>query len=294
MRWTLLTAAAAGIIQALWLIPPALGRAGDLAWYATAVTLVLSGAVATAASDPFRHWLLVSTVLLLKFLLPVWAVTSILEGRMAPAAGLWIAAMDAAWWLPLALVLTQIRREHLQNRRSTLPSEVVTIALRAGTSTGQTIAQMSLEEPLMLVFLRHSGCMFCREALADIAAQRRAIEAEGFRIVLVHMGTSSRVEHVLSRYGLSDLPRVSDPSRALYRAFGLGFFSPSVFFRPDCWWRAFDASILQGHGLGWITGNIFQMPGVFLVFHGEVLKGYRHQHVTERPNYVTLLDADLA
>ncbi|MGP1310160.1 MAG: hypothetical protein ACTS27_08185, partial [Phycisphaerales bacterium] len=39
---------------------------------------------------------------------------------------------------------------------------------------------------LLLVFLRHAGCTFCREALADVAKRRRRIENAKVRIVLVH------------------------------------------------------------------------------------------------------------
>ncbi|MFN8816592.1 MAG: hypothetical protein ACK5ZV_07645, partial [bacterium] len=45
-------------------------------------------------------------------------------------------------------------------------------ALRgAMTSGGQSVAELSMRSPVLMVFLRHFGCTFCREALADVRAQ---------------------------------------------------------------------------------------------------------------------------
>ena len=41
--------------------------------------------------------------------------------------------------------------------------------------------------------------------------------------------------------------------------------------------------------LGGADGDVTQMPGVFLVFHGEILKSYRHQSSADRPDYVALV-----
>ena len=52
---------------------------------------------------------------------------------------------------------------------------------------GQTLAQLSAERPVLVVFLRHTGCAFCREALSDLQKQRSGIESRGTSIALVHM-----------------------------------------------------------------------------------------------------------
>jgi hypothetical protein len=31
------------------------------------------------------------------------------------------------------------------------------------------------------------------------------------------------------------------------------------------------------------------MPGVFLLFHGETLKSYRHQSAADRPDYLAMV-----
>jgi hypothetical protein len=41
-----------------------------------------------------------------------------------------------------------------------------------------------------------------------------------------------------------------------------------------------------------MVGDGFQMPGIFLLFHGEVLRSYRHQTAADRPDYVDLAEAE--
>ena len=99
------------------------------------------------------------------------------------------------------------------------------------------------------------------------------------------MADDERARAALARYGLDDVPRVSDPARALYRAFGLGearlgeLLAPPVLRRAAEAWRA-------GHRGGVGGGDFRQMPGIFLVYRGEVADAYRHQRVSDRPDYV--------
>src|SRR4051812_39952951 len=86
----------------------------------------------------------------------------------------------------------------------------------ARTQTGESLGDLSGKSPVLVVFLRHCGCTFAREALADIAAQRAAITASGTNIVVVHMQTDEEARELFSRYGLADVLRISDPQQTLY------------------------------------------------------------------------------
>ena len=46
----------------------------------------------------------------------------------------------------------------------------------------------------MLVFLRHFGCTFCRETLADVARHRDAIAATGAQVAFVHMSRPAEAD----------------------------------------------------------------------------------------------------
>ena len=43
-----------------------------------------------------------------------------------------------------------------------------------------------------LIFLRHFGCSFCRQAISDVADVRQQLAARNVRPVFVHLGTPDR------------------------------------------------------------------------------------------------------
>jgi hypothetical protein len=69
----------------------------------------------------------------------------------------------------------------------------------AVTQSGESLVSLSEASQLLLVFLRHAGCTFCREALGNIARARPVIERTGARIVLVHMGDSGAIEKLIEK-----------------------------------------------------------------------------------------------
>ena len=85
---------------------------------------------------------------------------------------------DALWWAPLSFIVASAYLENLRHLRSRTP-DVLDFALRARTDQGSTVETLSRQRPVLLVFLRHAGCTFCREALADLAAQRRDVREPG-------------------------------------------------------------------------------------------------------------------
>jgi hypothetical protein len=68
--------------------------------------------------------------------------------------------------------------------------------------------------------------------------------------------------------------------------YGVGYAIAATF-------RGFQTVILKRHGIGRFVGDIFQMPGVFLLFHGEVIRSYRHQSAADRPSYRKIIGEDL-
>jgi len=163
------------------------------------------------------------------------------------------------------------------------------------TNTGRTLLELSRDDGrrhgVLLVFLRHLGCTFCREALHDVAKKRAEIESTNVRIVLVHMAPSNeQAAELFEKYGLADLPRVSDPYQTLYRAFELDRGTLRQLFGLKCFLRGLPA-FLKGHGVGRLVGDGFQMPGVFLVKDGVVAHAFRHRSAADRPDYCAIAHA---
>ena len=155
------------------------------------------------------------------------------------------------------------------------------------TNAGTTLAELSEESPVLLVLLRHEGCTFCRNAMSDIARSRSQIEKLGTRIVLGHMGTETAFAEFAGRYGLSDIASVSDPERTLYKGLGLRRGRLTQLLGPRVLWAWFK-STLSGHLPGKIKGDVSQLPGAFLLHHGQVVKTHAYKDASDRPHYVDL------
>lgn len=163
---------------------------------------------------------------------------------------------------------------------------------RALTQSGRSIFELSGASPVLLVFLRHAGCSFCREALADLGRSRVAIERSGTRIVLVHMGDAVALEALLPRFGLSGVDRICDPQQELYLAFGLRRGSLGQLFGPKVFWRGLFEGVLVRYGIGAPGADASQMPAVFLVDKSEIVRRFRHRSAADRPDYLNFCAAN--
>lgn len=157
----------------------------------------------------------------------------------------------------------------------------------SGAAAGNLLS-LTRTGPVLLVLLRHMGCTFCREAMADIAARRSVIEDSGVRIVLAHLSPWSHADEVLKRYGLEGVLHTSDPDKRLYEALALKRGTLWQLFGLKSFTRGFVAGVLRGHLVGRLVGDGFQMPGVFLLRDGRVIRAYRHASAADRPDYESL------
>ena len=57
--------------------------------------------------------------------------------------------------------------------------------------SGASLLELVEASPVLLIFLRHFGCSFCRQAISDVADLREELARRGVRPVFVHLGTRS-------------------------------------------------------------------------------------------------------
>ncbi len=245
--------------------------------------------LALAANTLVRNWLLLFAGLLSTLILIILLFIGVISGQIMTEPGWWVILVLLIGHVPLGLIVGHLARAPAGGPPppTRLPTELNLD--KFVTQDGRSLASLSDEGPILLVLLRHLGCTFCRETLADIAAQRHAIESAGARIVFVHMGEDEKTRYLFERYRLEDIPRISDPDAALYRTLGLERASLMQVYGPGMWRYTVQSILLDGHGMGQIVGDRFQMPGAFLIHKGTVVSGFRHQRISDHPDYMGMV-----
>lgn len=166
---------------------------------------------------------------------------------------------------------------------------------RMVTNGGESVLEMSRRGSVMLVFLRHAGCPFCREAMEDVGRSRveveRALGGVGSRVVFVHQGPEdAETAALFAEAGVGEVPRVSDQQREFYRGLGVKRGNLWSVFGPYVWWRLIGVMLVRRR-LGRAIGDVFQMPAVMVVNDGRVTAAYRHRSQASRPDYAGIASA---
>lgn len=143
-------------------------------------------------------------------------------------------------------------------------------------STGEqkALADLYAEKPLALVFLRHFGCIFCREQVAELRAH------PDWNVAFVTMGdvVGAADFKVLMK---SPHTFLCDPDAKLYEEFGLERGSVKQMFSGEVWARGFQAA-RKGHTVGRPVGDPWRMPGEFVIdTSGTVVWEHRPRHAGE-------------
>jgi peroxiredoxin len=154
--------------------------------------------------------------------------------------------------------------------------------------SSRTITALSTKRPLLLVFLRHFGCTFCRQAVADLGEISKDIDKKGMQLAFVHLSDDeAKAQKFFAPYHFIDLPRFADPEGKLFEAFGLVRGNWRNYLTYESILRTLIAW-LEGHWIGVPAGDIQRMPGVFLIHNGRIRKSFRHKLVSDRPDYLAL------
>jgi len=170
--------------------------------------------------------------------------------------------------------------------------EEVAAALGAVTTeSGSNLLTLTEASPVLLIFLRHFGCSFCRQTISDIAGLREEMQKRGVRPVFVHLGTPEIAKAHFDYYGLGDVERVHDPQAKLYQhpLFGLSKVSvASQIFKPAVIAGWLKGALFQ-HGIGKIQGDGEQMPGVFFLRGPEIVREHVHRTIADQVDYLGLI-----
>jgi len=236
-----------------------------------------------ASNDPRRHWPIVLVGLMGKVFGPIGFM---LSDGLPTSFGMLLVFNDLMWWIPFAWILYETAQynSNTSSQTSLVPFEGVLRSFRS--NRGSTMEELSNEKPLMIVFLRHMGCTFCREAMKDMGERIEEIEASGVELAIVHMSPPMTAAQTLEKYGLYEVHRFSDPKCLIYEAFQVERGNPVQLFGPKVWWRGLIAGLFGGHGIGKLAGDGFRLPGVFMLQESQITQSFRANSAADRPDYV--------
>jgi len=169
------------------------------------------------------------------------------------------------------------------------PAALVALLGATRTESDRTLLELVDDRPVLLVFLRHFGCSFCRQAIDDVSQVRGKLAERGVQVAFVHLGSPERAKPYFDYYKLSDVERVSNPDASLYRepVFALARVNLLHLIRPAVWMGWLKGAIFK-YRVGLLKEDVQQMPGVFFLKDRAIASVFRHRTIADRPNYLGL------
>ncbi len=157
------------------------------------------------------------------------------------------------------------------------------------TVSAKSLHDLSLSQPLFLIFLRHFGCVFCQEALHDLAKRYPTLEKFNLKLVVAHMSSPDQANAFFLKNDIGECEQISDPECQVYKTFGLVKGNFSQLFGLQTWVRGYELK-KKGYQVSLTAiGDSFQMPGIFIIKDGEIINSYIHQKASDKPDYDSLM-----
>jgi peroxiredoxin len=143
------------------------------------------------------------------------------------------------------------------------------------------------DRSVVLVFLRHFGCVHCNDTAAHLRDRLDEVHSEGAELVFIGNGSADQAA-AFARDRVPGCPVYTDPSLTTYQALGM---TRSV--RATLGLRSVLAgarATLQGHRQASLQGDPWQQGGMFVVARGgKVVYSQLNRSAADRPD----LDAAL-
>jgi len=94
---------------------------------------------------------------------------------------------------------------------------------------------------------------------------------------------------LFEKYGLADVPRISDPEREFYVACGLVRGGVLQVMGPAVWWQGFKTTVLKRHLPRTPAGDVFQLQGAVVLQEGAIVRSFIAKNSAEIPDYLQLI-----
>lgn len=128
-------------------------------------------------------------------------------------------------------------------------------------------------EPFALVFLRHLGCVFCREQVKEMT------EFPNWNVAFVSMAQPEEAQEFREKMKSPHL-FLCDPSAQLYDQFDVGRGSIKQVLGASNWKRGFEA-MRNGAGVGAPVGDMFRLGAAFVVAEGQIVWEHHNEDASD-------------
>jgi peroxiredoxin len=125
----------------------------------------------------------------------------------------------------------------------------------------------------VLVFIRHYGCIFCREQVDRFKTALPHIHGRGYELIVIGQGRAAHARAFVDESHI-DFPVYADSSLEAFQAAGLRRSVARTMLDPRVWWRALGA-IKDGFSVRRVAGDPWQNGGVFVI-DGDGNERFRH------------------
>lgn len=154
-----------------------------------------------------------------------------------------------------------------------------------------TLRDVLNDGPTLLVFLRHFGCIFCRETVKDL---KRVVANDPAypQVIFFHQGTPDEGDHHFSRLW-PEARAVSDIPKTYYDAFDIKRGGLREMFGPVVW-ACGVRSTLKGNRIGMKTGDPWTMPTLILMDGDRIVWDFVGKHAGDHPDFAAIPQAQPA
>ncbi|MBC7714241.1 MAG: hypothetical protein H7177_12935 [Rhizobacter sp.] len=222
-----------------------------------------------ASQDTGKYWPIVFVGFLGNLLGALVFAKALVSVSLPPFFASILLVSTAIWLVPFYFILHAAYDEVVQE--DSPPKQFNDLIRFVRTSQNKTLLELSNQQNVLLVFVRHFGCTFCRETVSEMAKIDEAILGRKLTVVFVHMSDRSYGDEFFSKYYDHAVHHISDPGRALYKSLNLRRGSLYQLLGPMTWIRGIYAGVFKGHGLGEFEGDSMQLGGVFVLSHGQII-----------------------
>jgi thiol-disulfide isomerase/thioredoxin len=159
------------------------------------------------------------------------------------------------------------------------------------TESGANLLELTNASPVLLVFLRHFGCSFCRQTISQVADLSEELAKRGVRPVFVHLGPPAIAKANFDFYKLYDVERINDPEAKVYQhpVFSLTRTHPATHLANPAVWAGWFKGAIFKYGIGKIEGDGHQMPGIFFLKGPKIVRRFVHKNISDEPDYLRLV-----